>query len=166
MRHAKVWFRRSVFIMTSVLKAALLGIVIFCLTILLFLPVAIFFSGKDDYFGSSVKQIEKEARSGNIMTYYTIISPDDKDEEQYPQEISYNADMLDHCPEHCENCRRNQLNRQIFKNGICDEALNNEACEFDGGDCDIVICDLSVKDCLSNPLYKEGLIGEFSAFFE
>ena len=136
--------------MTSVLKAALLGIVIFCVTILLFLPVTIFFSGKGDYVASPVKLVEK--RSGNIRTYYTI----PLDEEQYPQENVYKDP---YCPENCENCRHT-----MFQNGICDETLNNEACEFDGGDCEIVFCDLSVNDCLSNPLYQEGLIGEFSEF--
>lgn len=141
--------------MSSILKAAMLGIIIFCVTILLLVPVALVFAGQDDV-ASTVIPIEEKARNVDSITHYTGLPLEAEGDplEFYHFNDNYNWSKSD-CPGTCETCFIG------YKNRICDEELNNEMCEFDGGDCEIAFCDYSVNDCLNNPLHQQGLISKF-----
>ena len=152
--------------MSSILKAALLGIIIFCVTILLLVPVAFVFTGQDDGASSTVNPIEEKARNNiDIKSHHTTLPL--QAEFYRLSQPGYN-DSEAECPkETCEACvvklrpLEYGYDQIQWENGKCDEELNNEMCAFDGGDCEITFCDYSVNDCLNNPLHQQGLISKF-----
>ena len=117
-------------------KALLGGLVLFCAFVILF---------------TILWRTNQQASTTN-MQGETTESLMVNDAPQYEDYQFFNVTFYTKtCPENCDYCGKVQ-------NGVCDEVANNERCDFDGGDCELAHCDISINDCMKNPLYQQGII--------
>ena len=97
--------------MSSILKAALLGIIIFCVTILLLVPVAFVFTGQDDGASSTVNPIEEKARNNiDIKSHHTTL-PLQAEFYRLLQPV-YNKSEIVFCDYSVNDCLNNPLHQQ------------------------------------------------------